>query len=130
MSELPFEIAWLLNSQGEAEASLFLLSVEPKARADLVLTLEYVALAPPYKANRMAGRWEAMHGEMTGWFEARKQFGNRLYRLYCFLDAELRYLVVATGRKKMSGETLSSRQYEQIRELREHYYSTMPRPIA
>lgn len=32
--------------------------------------------------------WEAMHGEMAGYYEVRVRHGTRLYRLFCLLERE------------------------------------------
>jgi hypothetical protein len=47
-----------------------LLGFPTKVRARLLATLAAVAKAPP-KRFAGGGQWEAMHGEMTGYFEVR-----------------------------------------------------------
>jgi hypothetical protein len=48
--------------------------------------LAQVAAAPP-KRFAGGGYWEAMKGEMTGWFEVRVDGPRRHhYRLFCLLD--------------------------------------------
>jgi hypothetical protein len=48
--------------------------------------LTHVAAAPPKRFSG-GGYWEAMHGEMTGWFEVRVDGPQRRhYRLFCLLD--------------------------------------------
>jgi hypothetical protein len=55
-------------------------------RAKFNAVLNAVAAAPP-KRFAGGGAWEAMHGDMTGWFEVRKDGpGRRHYRLFCLLD--------------------------------------------
>lgn len=43
------------------------------------------AEAPP-PAFSGGGKWEAMHGEMSGFFEIRTQDGGMNHRLFCLLE--------------------------------------------
>lgn len=45
-------------------------SCPPALRAKFTAVLTAVAAAPPYRFAG-GGYWEAMHGEMSGWFEVR-----------------------------------------------------------
>jgi len=94
-----------------------------------------VASAPP-KRFAGGGYWEAMHGEMSGWFEVRVDGPpNRThYRLFCLLDYEAQgvdkpLLVVVDGRAKGFRTTLSPRDYEAIRTLGQEYLSRQPRSV-
>ena len=87
--------------------------------------------------NKFAGggMWEAMHGDMRGWYEARKDFQRRHYRLFCLLDTKARsrakpLLVVVDGRDKARGTVIDDKEYKKIRALGERYRKTQPRPIA
>jgi hypothetical protein len=66
-----------------------LLGFPTKVRARLLATLAAVAQAPP-KRFAGGGQWEAMHGDMTGYFEARVTSttpnGKWHYRLLSLLD--------------------------------------------
>lgn len=104
--------------------------VRAKMRAALIA----VATAPP---NRFAGGgyWEAMKGDMTGWFELRADGpGRHHYRLFCVLDYEAEgrekpLLVVIDGRDKPFRTVLSDRDYAEVRALGEEYRSRNPRSV-
>jgi hypothetical protein len=89
------------------------------------------------------GLWEAMHGEMGGFYEVRKQGApNRTqYRLFCLLDnaepAELRRrglpgpaIVVLTGMSKPWMTAFGAGDYQAVRALGDDYRATLPRRIA
>src|SRR3984957_20879354 len=64
----------------------FLNSCPLKVRATMRAVLVQVAAAPP-KRFAGGGYWEAMKGEMTGWFEVRVDGPRRHhYRLFCRLE--------------------------------------------
>jgi hypothetical protein len=114
----------------------FLASCPDKVRALISRVLIAVAEAPPHRFSG-GGYWEAMHGEMTGWYEVRVDGAQkkRHYRLFCRLDyaAEGRdkpLLVVVTGLAKPLGRTLSEKEYLRVRELGEEYLSANPRSLA
>ena len=94
-----------------------------------------VAAAPP---RRFAGGgyWEAMKGDMTGWFELRVDGPRRHhYRLFCLLDYEANgrgkpLLVVIDGRDKPFRTTLSASDYTAVRRLGEEYLRRNPRSLA
>ena len=104
-------------------------------RAKLVPTLVAVASAPP-KRFAGGGRWEAMHGEMTGYFEVRVDGPRRHhYRLYCLLDYEAAerekpLLVVLDGRDKPFRTSLDPSDYEAIRAMGDEYRKRSPRSLA
>lgn len=94
-----------------------------------------VAAAPP-KRYSGGGYWEAMKGEMTGWFEVRVD-GPKLhhYRLFSRLDYEAEnatksLLVVVAGLDKPFRTELSESDYAGVRRLGEEYLSRNPRSIA
>lgn len=95
-----------------------------------------VAAAPP-KRFAGGGYWEAMRGEMTGWFEVRVDGPPRRthYRLYCILDYEAKgvdtpLLVVVDGRSKPFRTTLTNKDYLAIKTLGTEYRSRQPRSIT
>lgn len=95
-----------------------------------------VAAAPPKRFSG-GGYWEAMHGEMTGWFEIRVDGPpNRThYRLYCLLDYEAQgmgkpLLVIVDGRSKPFRTVLSTRDYRAIRRLCDEYHQRQPRSVT
>ncbi|GAA2708199.1 hypothetical protein [Actinoplanes palleronii] len=103
-------------------------------RAQFRARLVAVATAPP-KRFAGGGYWEAMHGEMTGWFEVRVDGPRRHhYRLFCLLDYEAvgrskPLLVVVAGLDKPFRTTLSEADYKQVREFGREYWSRNPRSL-
>lgn len=104
-------------------------------RAKFAAILVAVAAAPPKKFAG-GGKWEAMKGDMTGWFEARVDGPQRRhYRLYCRLDYEAQgrdkpLLVVIAGLEKPFRTTLREADYKAVRELGDEYFSRNPRSVA
>lgn len=103
-------------------------------RANLVAILKAVAEAPP---PRFAGglQWQAMHGDMAGFYEARAMGpGKRLYRVFCILEREAHglpgpSLVIITGLDKPNETAFSKSDYRRVRELGEEYRARSPRGI-
>ncbi len=111
----------------------FLREVCPvKVRSTMTAVLAAVAAAPP-KRFAGGGYWEAMKGEMAGWFEVRVDGpGRRHYRLFCLLDYEAEgsekpLLVVVAGLDKPFRTVLSDADYEGVRGLGQEYRSRNPR---
>jgi hypothetical protein len=80
-----------------------------------------------------------MHGDMTGYFEARitSQTANRKwhYRLFCLLDYEAAgktspLLTVVDGAAKRYRTTLPDSRYEKVRERGDEYLRRNPRSLA
>jgi hypothetical protein len=114
---------------------VFLREVCPAGvRAKFDAVLNAVAGAPP-KRFAGGGAWEAMHGDMTGWFEARKDGpGRHHYRLFCLLDYEAQdqdkpLLVIIDGRDKPFRTELTSADYAAVRALGDEYWSQNPRSL-
>lgn len=103
-------------------------------RANLVAILKAVAEAPP---PRFAGglQWQAMHGDMAGFYEARAMGpGKRLYRVFCILEREAAglpgpSLVIITGLDKPNETAFSKADYRRVRELGDEYRARSPRSI-
>ncbi|OHU26298.1 hypothetical protein BKG77_08065 [Mycobacteroides chelonae] len=115
-----------------------LLGFPVNVRARLLATLVAVAKAPP-KRFAGGGQWEAMHGDMTGYFEARVTSGTPNgkwhYRLFCILDdtAEGKtaaLLAVIDGAAKRYQTTLPASRYVTVRELGDEYLKRNPRSLA
>lgn len=124
------------DSDGSVPGRMFLASAPAKVRATMAAVLIAVAKAPPKKFAG-GGYWEAMHGEMTGWFEVRVDGPGKAthYRLFCRLDydaagADKPLLVVITGLEKPVRTVLSSADYAAVRILGEEYFSRDPRSLA
>lgn len=94
-----------------------------------------VAAAPPKRFSG-GGYWEAMKGEMSGWFELRIDGPRRHhYRLFCLLDYDAKgeekpLLVVIDGRDKPFRTTLSDADYAAVRKLGDDYRKRNPRSLA
>jgi hypothetical protein len=103
-------------------------------RANLVAILKAVAEGPP---PLFAGglQWQAMHGDMAGFYEARAVGpGKRLYRVFCILEREAEglpgpSLVIIAGLDKANETAFSRAEYRRVRELGEEYRSRSPRSI-
>jgi hypothetical protein len=119
----------------------FLLACPPGVRAKFAAIVVAVATAPPFRFAG-GGYWEAMHGDMAGWFEVRVDGpkpaggkGRHHYRLYCLLDYEAKdadkpLLVIVTGLDKPSRTRLSPADYAGVRRLGQEYLGRNPRSVA
>ena len=110
-------------------------SYPSKVRATMRAALIAVASAPP-KRFAGGGYWEAMKGDMTGWFELRVDGpGRHHYRLFCVLDyaaqgGDKPLLVVIDGRDKAFRTTLTDADYAAVRRLGDEYRARNPRSLA
>jgi hypothetical protein len=97
-------------------------------RRTLRAVLIAVAKAPP-KRFAGGGYWEAMHGEMSGWYEVRVDGPKRRhYRLFCLLDYVHPHepkplLVVVTGLSKLFKTQFDYADYAKVRKLGSEYKS-------
>ena len=113
----------------------FLNACPAKVRVTMRVVLAQVAAAPP-KRFAGGGYWEAMKGDMTGWFEVRVDGPSRHhYRLFCRLDYEAKgvdkpLLVVIDGRDKPFRTVLAERDYRAVRVLGEEYLARNPRSVV
>lgn len=113
----------------------FLARCPPKVRATMRAVLVAVAAAPP-KRFAGGGYWEAMKGDMAGWFEVRVDGpGRRHYRLFCLVDyggigQAKPLLVVVTGCDKPFRTMLSGTEYARVRALGAEFRIRNPRSIA
>lgn len=108
-----------------------------KVRARLLAILDAVAEAPPPQFSG-GGQWEAMHGEMGGYFEVRAQGPTReQFRLFCVLERaepkELRRrglrrpaIAVVTGMRKAWMTTFTPADYRRVRIMGDDYLGTVP----
>ncbi len=80
--------------------------------------------------------WEAMHGEMAGFYEARTRGPDRhLYRLFCILEREAPGLgrpsiVVIAGLSKPVGTAFTPADYAALRRLGDEYRRRVPRNVV
>ena len=112
----------------------FLESCPTGVRADLAAIVKAVAEAPPMKFAG-GGQWQAMHGDMAGFYEARTRGpAKRLYRLFCLLEREAPgrpgpSLVIITGMDKPNESAFSDADYRRVRSLRDEYRGRKPRRV-
>jgi|SRR5580700_2053994 hypothetical protein len=129
------------TDQGSVPGADFLDSCPPKVRGTILAVLDAVASAPP-PAFSGGGKWEAMHGDMSGYYEIRVTGpGREQFRLFCLLEnADARTLAarglpgpaiaVITGMRKKSGTVFSERDYAKVRQLGDDHTAQAPRRIA
>lgn len=122
------------NAQPRVPARSFLDDCPTEVRAELLATLQAVRDAPP-PAFSGGLRWHAMHGDMTGWFEARTKQGQTLYRLFCLLDRDGPglpgpSLILVTGGAKAKESAFSDAFYATVRSLGDEYRASNPRSIV
>jgi hypothetical protein len=124
------------DDDAETEPGRLALNSYPvKVRATMRAALVAVASAPP-KRFAGGGYWEAMRGDMKGWFELRVDGPGRYhYRLFCLLDYEAEgvdkpLLVVIDGRDKPFRTTLSEADYAAVRRLGDEYRGRNPRSLT
>jgi hypothetical protein len=132
----PFSIVYFQRHRDEdpdrpMPGHVFLESVPPTVAADFDAVLDAVAKAPPHKFAG-GGKWEAMHGDMSGLYEVRVDGpARRHYRLFCVLDATAkdrgRMLVVLDGDSKPFRTEMPEKVYKRVRKHRDEYFKRMPR---
>lgn len=116
-------------------AETFLDSCPDSVAADLIAIIDAVAASPPPQFTG-GGMWEAMHGQMRGFYEARTRGPDRrLYRLFCLLEREAPGLegpsmVVIGGLSKANRTAFTDAEYDQIRRLGEEYLRRVPRNVV
>jgi hypothetical protein len=104
-------------------------------RAKMRAVLIAVAEAPPKRFSG-GGYWEAMKGDMHGWYEVRADGPKRHhYRLFCLLDYKANnvtkpLLVVITGLDKAFRTELSDADYAGVRALGDEFLARNPRSFA
>lgn len=109
---------------GDAQvpARQFLRGLPAKPAAQMTAVLLAVRDAPPYRFAG-SGKWEAMHGDMSGFHEVRGRSGQTLHRLFCLLDRSLDVptLVVVSGGSKPNRSRMDPRIYAEGRRRRAQY---------
>jgi hypothetical protein len=114
----------------------FLAGCPTKVQAMMKAVLMAVAAAPP-PAFSGGGKWEAMHGDMSGFFEIRVDGPQRHhYRLFCVLERDGAKvglagpsIVVIAGKDKPFRTQLSAQEYGHVRELGDEYRRRSPRSV-
>lgn len=123
-STVPWRIHFFQRSRDDdpscgVPAMEFLDSIPLKVAAEIHAVLDAVAAAPP-PAFSGGGKWEAMHGEMAGYFEVRVQGGGMNHRLFCVLERHADDLggssiVCIDGVSKPRRTAARPRDYERVR---------------
>jgi hypothetical protein len=134
-------VVYYAREGGAVPAEEFLDNCPSKIDARFSAVLEAVRTAPPPQFSG-GGYWEAMHGDMGGYYEIRLTGpGRRQYRLFCILDngspeelAERGFdrpqIAVLTGMVKDLGTRFLNRDYAKVRKLGNEYLRQIPRRIA
>jgi hypothetical protein len=104
--------------------------------------LEAVRAAPP-PAFSGGGKWEAMHGEMGGYYEIRVTGpGREHFWLFCRLENgssdqlhalgfDRPHIVVIAGMRKPNATLFTDAEYrKQVRALGDDYLAATPRSVA
>jgi hypothetical protein len=130
-----WRIVYYATEDGRVPAEEFLRTCPIGVEAKLEAVLTAVAEAPP-PAFSGGGMWEAMHGEMSGFYEVRVNGpGREHFRLFCVLDRDGPGLdeptiAVISGLRKSHMTTLSSADYARVRAMGDDYRASSPRRIA
>jgi hypothetical protein len=110
----------------------FLDACPAKVAARIVAVLEAVAASPPPRFGG-GGYWEAMHGDMNGFYEVRVGHGTFNYRLLCLLvnpfvdaasGASRPAVVCLTGFRKPVRSAANERDYRAARSARDEFQRT------
>ena len=137
----PWSIIYYRAAGGTVPALDFLDSCPGKLEGEFTAVLDAVAAAPPPQFSG-GGKWEAMHGDMTGYYEIRLTGPSReQFRLFCLLengtDDELvkrglikPAIVVIDGRRKPWRTVLSAADYRAVKKVGEEHKRQFPRRIA
>jgi hypothetical protein len=118
-------------------AQTFLDGCPDKVSATMAAVLQAVAAAPP-PAFSGGGKWEAMHDEMSGFYEVRVDGPRREhFRLYCILERDGAKvglggpsIVLIDGRSKPFKTTLSKADYAAVKMLGDEYRARTPRSVG
>ena len=116
-------------------AEQFLDACPAAVAADLIAIVDAVAAGPSPQFTG-GGMWEAMHGSMRGFYEARTRGPDRrLYRLFCVLERDAPGLdgpsiVVVAGLSKLINTAFTDADYELVRRFGEEYRRRVPRSVV
>jgi Txe/YoeB family toxin of Txe-Axe toxin-antitoxin module len=135
-------VAYYRAPDGLSPAVEFLSSCPTKVAANIFAVVEAVRAAPP-PAFSGGGKWEAMHGAMSGYYEVRSTGPGRVhYRLFCVLENgtpedlealgfDRPHIVAITGMTKTNASLFTDREYaKNVRALGDDYVSRKPRPVV
>ena len=135
-------IAYYQAQDGSVPAADFLAACPNKVAANILAVLEAVRAAPPPRFSG-GGKWEAMHGTMSGYYEIRATGPGRMHhRLFCRLENgtpeqltafgfDRPQIVAISGMVKKNATLFTDADYRgQVRDLGDDYLSRIPRPVA
>lgn len=93
--------------------------------AEIHAVLDAVAQAPP-PAFSGGGKWQAMHGDMAGFYEVRVPTSIENHRLFCLLERNADdiggpSLICISGSTKPVRAPARPRDYAQARKLRDEF---------
>lgn len=134
MATTPRPVPWLIHFFQRAKADdaneaipvlEFFETLSDKVAAEIHAVLDAVAEAPP-PAFAGGGKWEAMRGEMAGFYEVRVQGSGANHRLFCLLERDADDLggssiVCLGGLTKPRRRPADPRDYHRIRLYREEF---------
>lgn len=138
---MAWDVIFYATAEGSVPGADFLDGCPAKVRGTILAVLDAVAAAPPPSFSG-GGKWEAMHGDMGGYYEIRVTGpGREQFRLFCMLEnAEERTLTarglrgpaiaVIAGMRKKTGTVFSDRDYTKVRQLGNDHLAQTPRRIA
>jgi hypothetical protein len=138
---MAWEIIFYATADGSVPGADFLDGCPAKVRGTILAVLDAVAAAPP-PAFSGGGKWEAMHGDMGGYYEIRVTGpGREQFRLFCLLEnADEQTLTtrglrgpaiaVITGMRKKTRTVFTERDYTKVRQLGSDHAEQTPRRIA
>lgn len=136
-----WDIAYFVDQQGNVPAESFLENCPMSVEAHLIAVLDAVAEAPPPQFSG-GGKWEAMHGDMKGYYEVRATGpGREQFRLFCLLEnADAKELqrrglegpaiVVLTGMRKPHRQIFDQRDYAGVHRLGGEHKRNVPRRVT
>jgi hypothetical protein len=128
-------VVFYMRDDGTIPAAEFLDGCPTKVEATLEAVLTAVSEAPPPSFSG-GGKWEAMHGEMGGYYEVRVTGpGREQFRLFCILEREAPgvegpVIAVITGLRKPHMTVFGDGDYAGVRRLGDEYRQSKPRRIA
>lgn len=135
---MAWDVIFYATAEGSVPGADFLDGCPAKVRGTILAVLDAVAAAPP-PAFSGGGKWEAMHGDMGGYYEIRVTGpGREQFRLFCVLEnADKRTLTarglrgpaiaVITGMRKKTGTVFSDRDYAKVRHHGSEHIAHTPR---
>jgi hypothetical protein len=138
---MAWDVIFYATAGGSVPGADFLDGCPAKVRGTILAVLDAVAAAPP-PAFSGGGKWEAMHGDMGGYYEIRVTGpGREQFRLFCMLEnANERTLTarglpgpaiaMITGMRKRTRTLFSDRDYAKVRHLGSDHTAQTPRRIG